>query len=141
MTPGNAGAANRLRPIARLSAEHFAAALAAAVQAEALLPLFETCHPDDPRPRLAVAAIRAFAEGHRTLGMREVRRLALDAHAAARTATSDSARFAARAAGQAIATWHAPGHAAAVPYYAAKASAAASGVKPARGRRPSSTPR
>lgn len=113
------------QPIARLSPAHFAAALAAAEGAEALLPLYEASHPDDPRPRLAVEAIRAFAEGRRSLGMNEVRRLALDAHAAARAAASGSARFAARAAGQAVATWHVPGHADAVPLYAAKAHAAA----------------
>ena len=53
--------------------------------------------------------------------MREVRKLSLDAHAAARKAKSNAARFAARAAGQAVATWHVPTHAMAVPIYAAKA--------------------
>ena len=53
--------------------------------------------------------------------MREVRKFALDAHAAARKAKSDAARFAARAAGQAVATWHAPTHAMAVPMYVQKA--------------------
>lgn len=135
------GTSGRRVAITRLSPDHFAAARGAAEGAEALLPLYEASHPDDPRPRLAVAAIRAFAEGRRTLGMKEVRRLALDAHAAARAAATDSARFAARAAGQAIATWHAPDHAAAVPLYAAKARAAAAGLKPPPLRRSSSRPR
>jgi len=49
---------------------------------------------------------------------REVRELSLGAHAAARQAKSDAARFAARA----IATWHVPTHAMAVPMYVAKAT-------------------
>jgi hypothetical protein len=56
--------------------------------------------------------------------MAEVRKLSLDAHAAARGAKTDAARFAARAAGQAVATWHVPTHALAVPIYARKAKEA-----------------
>ena len=54
----------------------------------------------------------------------EVRKLSLNSHAAARAAKTDAARFAARAAGQAVATWHVPTHAMGAPIYARKAIAA-----------------
>jgi len=53
--------------------------------------------------------------------MADVRKLSLDAHAAARAAKTDAAKFAARAAGQAVATWYVPTHAMAVPMYVQKA--------------------
>ena len=95
--------------------------LKAAGDAARVLPIFEKERPKDKRPRLAIDAIRAWAEGKRTLGMKEVRKLSLDSHAAAREAKSDASRFAARAAGQAVATWHVPTHAMGAPAYAAKA--------------------
>ena len=95
-------------------------ALRAASDAERVLPLFEKEYPKDKRPRKAIEAIRAWAQGELELGMAKVRKLSLDSHAAARGAKDDAARFAARAAGQAVATWHAPNHALAVPYYARK---------------------
>ncbi|NTV22514.1 MAG: hypothetical protein HGB03_03040 [Candidatus Yonathbacteria bacterium] len=95
--------------------------LKAAQEAERVLPLFEREHPGDSRPRKAIEALRSWAEGKRALNMKEVRTLSLDAHAAAREATSDAARHAARAAGQAIATWHVPTHALGAFSYAAKA--------------------
>lgn len=98
--------------------------LKAAGEAERVLKFFEREHPEDPRPRAAIDALYAWAVGERTLGMKEVRRLALDCHAAARESGSDAARFAARAAGQAIATWHVPTHALAAFAYAAKADCA-----------------
>jgi hypothetical protein len=61
--------------------------------------------------------------------MHATRRLSLDAHAAARAAKSESARFAARAAGHAVATWHVPTHALGAPLYAGKARAAAAEEK------------
>jgi len=79
-----------------------------------------------------IEAIRAWAKGQRKLGMAEVRKLSLDAHAAAREAGTDAATFAARAAGQAVATWHVPTHAAGAPAYAAKAVAAAEGRQPGK---------
>jgi hypothetical protein len=96
-------------------------ALKAANEAERVLPIFEKEHPDDDRPRQAIEAIMGWAQGKRELGMAEVRKLSLGSHAAAREAKSDAARFAARAAGQAVATWHVPTHAMAVPYYVCKA--------------------
>jgi len=96
-------------------------ALKAAKEAERVLPIFEIERPNDDRPRKAIEAIRAWAQGKRTLGMKEVRTLSLGSHAAAREARTDAARFAARAAGHAVATWHVPTHAMAVPAYVCKA--------------------
>ncbi|HII71209.1 TPA: hypothetical protein HA265_00460 [Candidatus Woesearchaeota archaeon] len=95
--------------------------LKAAKEAERVLPIFEKECPKDNRPRQAIEAIKAWAEGKRKLGMEEVRRLSLGSHAAARKAKSDAARFAARAAGHAVATWHVPTHALGAPMYAQKA--------------------
>jgi hypothetical protein len=108
-------------PLERNSRYHRRFALLAAIQAERVLPIFEKEHPRDHRPRRAIAAIRAWAQGKRELGMAEVRKLSLSAHAAAREAKSDAARFAARAAGHAVATWHVPTHAMGAPMYACKA--------------------
>lgn len=105
----------------RNSRYHRRFALLAAAQAERVLPLFENASPKDRRPRQAIEAIRAWAQGERELGMAAVRKLSLGSHAAARKAKSDAARFAARAAGHAVATWHAPTHAMGVPIYVCKA--------------------
>lgn len=86
-----------------------------------MLPLFEQERPKDPRPRRAIEAIRAWAKGKRKLGMAEVRRLSLGSHAAARACKTAAAQFAARAAGHAVAIWHAPAHAMGVPIYACMA--------------------
>lgn len=112
------------RSVTRNSDYHKIFALKAAKEASRVLAYFEKEKPNDDRPRQAIEAIRAWAEGQRELGMAEVRRLSLGAHAAARGAKSDAATFAARAAGQAVATWHVPTHAMAVPYYVCKAIAA-----------------
>jgi hypothetical protein len=96
--------------------------LKAADVAESVLPFFEKKYPRDKRPRKAIEAARAWARGKITLGMTDVRKLALAAHAAARKAKENSAaRFTARAAGHAIATWHVPSHARGAKYYATKA--------------------
>ncbi len=110
--------------VSRNSSYHRIFALKAAIEAERVLPLFEHERPHDRRPNLAIKAIKAWANGKKKLRMAEVRKLSLDAHAAARACESDSATFAARAAGQAVATWHVPTHAMAVPKYAYKAVAA-----------------
>jgi hypothetical protein len=96
-------------------------ALKAAQEAARVLPIFERARPGDERPRRAIAAIKAWAQKKRQLGMAEVRKLALDSHAAARATKNEPARHAARAAGHAVATWHAPTHALAVPMYVWKA--------------------
>ena len=110
--------------VARNSSEHRSWAIEAANQAARVLPFFEKEQLDDNRPRQAIEAVRAWAQGKRMLGMEEVRTLSLASHAAAREAKTDAARFAARAAGHAVATWHVPTHATAVPGYARKAIAA-----------------
>jgi len=109
------------RSIARDSRNHRRFALLAAKEAEQVLGLFERERPKDHRPRRAIEGIKAWAEGSRVLGMAEVRKLSLGSHAAAREARSEAARFAARAAGQAVATWHVPTHAMGASMYACKA--------------------
>src|SRR3970040_2493278 len=109
------------RSVERNSRYHRRFALLAAKEAERVLPIFERERPKDNRPRQAIEAIRAWAQGKRDLGMAEVRKLSLGSHAAAREAKSDAARFAARAAGQAVATWHVPTHAMGAGMYAFKA--------------------
>jgi hypothetical protein len=110
--------------LARNSRYHRLFALKAANEAERVLHFFEEQHPNDNRPRKAILAIRSWAQGKRELGMKEVRKLSLDSHAAARKAKSDVARFAARAAGHAVATWHVPTHALGAFSYAGKATIA-----------------
>ena len=83
--------------------------------------MFEKERPNDDRPRKAIKSLTGWAEGTKKLGMKEVRKLSLDAHAAARDAKTDAARFAAHAAGQAVATWHVPTHALAAFGYAGRA--------------------
>ena len=95
--------------------------LKAANEAARVLRYFEAERPDDKRPRKAIIAIREWAEDKRTLGMKAVRKLSLDAHAAARDAKSDVAKYAAHAAGQAVGTWHAPAHALGAFGYAGRA--------------------
>jgi hypothetical protein len=119
------------RSVERNSRYHRLLALKAANEAERVLPIFEKESPSDARPRQAIEAIRAWAQGSLELGMAEVRKLSLGSHAAAREAKSDAARFAARAAGQAVATWHVPTHAMAVPAYVCK-TIAASKNKPSK---------
>ena len=95
--------------------------LKAAKEAGRVLNYFEQERPQDRRPRDAIEAIREWAEGKRTLGMKEVRTLSLAAHAAARDVQSDAAKFAAHAAGQAVGSWHAPAHALGAFGYAGRA--------------------
>ncbi len=90
--------------------------------AERVLPYFETERPDDARPRVAIEAARAWADGEVTVG--EVIQLGRAAHAAARETEGTAAREAARAAGHAVATGHVDGHAIGAPNYALKAVAA-----------------
>lgn len=109
-----------LRQTARNSRAHRQLALKAARDAGKVLHFFEKENPKDGRPRMAIDSLKAWASGKIELGMAEVRRLSLGSHAAARAAKTDNARFAARAAGQAVATWHVPRHALGVKYYSDK---------------------
>ena len=120
--------------VLRNSDYHRLFALKAAKDAERVLPFFEAERPGDRRPRRAIEAIRDWALGKLELRLAEVRKLSLGSHAAARASKSEAARYAARAAGQAVATWHVPTHAMAVPAYAWRAIAA-NKTEPSRKRR------
>jgi predicted HAD superfamily Cof-like phosphohydrolase len=98
--------------------------LKAANEVERLLPIFEKENPADRRPREAVEAIKAWALGEQKLGMAEVRKLSLGAHAAARQVKSEAAKYVAHAAGQAVGTWHVPTHALGAFGYAGRARVA-----------------
>jgi hypothetical protein len=89
--------------------------------AERVLPYFEEKYPEDDRPRKAIGALREWIRTG-IFRMADVRKAALDAHAAAREAGEDNpARSAARAAGQAMATAHVPTHSIAAANYALQA--------------------
>jgi hypothetical protein len=93
--------------------------------AERVLPFFEKAYPKDDRPRKAIEACRTWVRTG-VFKMADIRGASLAAHAAARDAKeNDPACFAARAAGQAVATAHVPQHAFGGAYYALKAIAAA----------------
>jgi hypothetical protein len=70
-----------------------------AESAEAVLPVFEDAHPDDPRPRAALRAAWEFVDGAPRTALQ--RATSLEAHRAAREATTEAARLAARCAGDA----------------------------------------
>ena len=96
----------------------------AAACAERVLPLFEQAYPKDDRPRKAIEMCRTWVRTG-VFRMAEIRGASLAAHAAARDAKgNEAACFAARAAGQAVATAHVPQHAYGGAYYALKAIAA-----------------
>ncbi|MFC7403640.1 putative immunity protein [Georgenia alba] len=80
---------DELRAVARFVTRH----------AEEVLPVFERSVPEDPRPREAIEAARAFIDGERRT--RRQRVASLDAHRAARSAPTEAARLAARSAGDA----------------------------------------
>jgi hypothetical protein len=98
-------------------------AIWAADCAKRVLPFFENAYSNDNRPRKAIEACRKWARTG-IFKMADIRKVSLDAHAAARKAKeNDSACFAARAAGQAVATAHVPEHAFGAAYYALKIAA------------------
>lgn len=99
---------------------HHKLALWAANCAEHVLHIFEESHPDDKRPRLAIAALREWVRGERT--MVSCREAAFASHDAAREAKEPAAIAAARAAGQAVAIAHMYTHAPHSADYAAKAA-------------------
>ncbi|GAA1880471.1 hypothetical protein GCM10009836_72210 [Pseudonocardia ailaonensis] len=105
-------------------ADHHLLARWAAECAEHVLPLFESARPDDPRPREAIAAIRAWTRGEIT--MWESRTAGGHAMGAARELRG-SARHAAYAAGQAGVVAHVAEHDLGAAAYAIKAVRAASG--------------
>jgi hypothetical protein len=88
---------------------------------ERVLPCFEEKYPEDPRPRNAIDACRAWIHTG-VFNMAVIRKAALSAHAAAREAGEDNAaRSAARAAGHAVATAHVPTHSVGAANYALQA--------------------
>ena len=94
--------------------------------AERVLPLFEEKYPDDKRPRKALETLKDWMNTG-SFKMAVIRRASLDAHAAAKDAKEDYAKYAAHAAGQAIATAHVPTHALGSSVYAIRAVATYSG--------------
>ncbi|ORI14807.1 putative immunity protein [Rhodococcus sp. 1168] len=82
---------DELRVVARFAAD----------SAETVLLDFEAELPDDPRPRLALAAALTFANGAPRTNLQ--RTTAFAAHRASKEATSETARLAAQACGDAAA--------------------------------------
>jgi hypothetical protein len=102
--------------------DHHLLALWAAACAEHVLPLFESAHPGDPRPRQAIEHARAWVRGEVT--MMESRAAGGHAMGAARDKRG-TARHAAYAAGQAGCVAHVAAHELGAAAYAIKAVRAA----------------
>jgi hypothetical protein len=102
--------------------DHRLLALWAATCAEHVLYLFESARPADPRPRQAIALVRAWVRGEIT--MTQARTAAGHAMGAARDLTG-AARHAAYAAGQTAAVSHVAAHELGAAAYAIKAARAA----------------
>lgn len=98
---------------------HRLLALWAAACAEHVLHLFEEQQPADPRPRQAIEAARAWADGR--MKTMQARAVGGDAMGAARPLRG-AARFAAYAAGQAACVGHVPEHDLGAAAYAIKAA-------------------
>lgn len=112
-------------------ADHRLLALWAAGCAEHVLHLFESAHPEDPRPRQAIEQVRAWTRGEIT--MTESRSAGGHAMAAARD-KQGAARHAAYAAGQAAAAAHVAAHELGAAAYAIKAVRAAASDDQTAGR-------
>lgn len=97
--------------------------------AEHVLPFFEKIYPKDNRPRQALEVLKNWIKTG-IFKMAEIQQASLAAHAAAREVKDNSvACFAARAAGQAVATAHVPQHAFGSAYYALKTVMATNPIK------------
>ncbi|WOC14017.1 putative immunity protein [Gordonia sp. MP11Mi] len=113
-----------LRAVARYVAE----------SAEDVLRVFESTCPDDPRPRAAIDAAWEFANGARRTKLQRI--TSLDAHRAAKSAPTETARLAAQAAGDAasaaylhpISKGHQVGHILRAPANAARIAEIESGT-------------
>lgn len=103
-------------------ADHYLLATWAAVCAEHTLHFFEEARPGDDRPRYALEQSHAWIRGE--IGMRQARKTAYDANAAARE-VSGAAKYAAYAAGQAVAVAHVAAHELGAAAYAIRAAQAA----------------
>ena len=104
----------------------------AAVCAEHVLPLFEQEQPRDTRPRDAIEVGRGWIRGE--VPMREAHNTAFVANAAAR-GLPDPAKYAALAAGQAVAVAHVAAHDLGAAAYAIRAAAASVGASEAESAR------
>ena len=102
--------------------DHHLLAIWAALCAEHVLPLFEAIHPEDTRPREAIAQVRAWTRGE--VGMMQSRAAGGHAMGAARPLRG-AARFAAYAARQAACVPHVAEHDLGAAAYAIKAVRAA----------------
>lgn len=113
--------------------DHRLLAMWAAECAEHVLYLFESVQPSDPRPRRTIESARAWARGEMTMSQA---RANAGANAAARELTG-AARYAAYAAGQAVAVSHVAAHELGAAAYAIKAvrAAAPDGEEANAGRR------
>ena len=100
-------------------ADHRLLALWAGACAGHVLPLFEASRPGDDRPRRAIEQTTAWVRGEIT--MTQARVAAFHANAAARDLTGPP-RFAAYAAGQAVAVAHVAAHYLGAAAYALKAA-------------------
>jgi hypothetical protein len=103
-------------------AHHHLLALWAATCAEHVLHFFEEARPDDDRPRRVIELARAWTRGE--IPMRQAHKAAFTANAAARD-LSGAAKFAAYAAGQAVAVAHVAAHELGAAAYAIRAAQAA----------------
>nr|WP_229312260.1 hypothetical protein [Larkinella punicea] len=97
---------------------HHQLALWAATCAEHVLPLFEQADSEDERPRKAIELTRAWVKGE--ISMKQAHQAAFAANAAAK-GMPDAARFAALAAGQAVAVAHVAAHQLGAAAYAIRA--------------------
>ncbi|NEC64791.1 putative immunity protein [Streptomyces sp. SID9727] len=120
-----------LRVVARYAAE----------AAQGVLAVFEDAHPDDGRPRAALAAAREFIDGAPRTRLQRV--ASMDAHRAARDVATEAARLAAQAAGDAasaaylhpIAKAHQVGHILRAAANAARIAEIEAGEDPEAGNR------
>ena len=94
--------------------------------AERVLPLFEAKYPCDVRPRKALETLKEWV-GSGVFRMSVIRKASLDAHAAAKDVEEDYVKYAAHAAGQAVATAHVATHALGGSVYAIRAVVAYTG--------------
>ncbi|MFD2570306.1 putative immunity protein [Spirosoma soli] len=97
---------------------HQLLAVWAATCAEHVLHLFEQANPNDKRPREAIALTRAWVNGE--IPMKQAHKAAFVANAAAK-GMPDAAKFAALAAGQAVAVAHVAAHELGAAAYAIRA--------------------
>ncbi|WP_460976434.1 putative immunity protein [Spirosoma knui] len=97
---------------------HHLLALWAATCAEHVLHLFEQANSNDKRPRQAIALTRAWVDGEIT--MKQAHQAAFASNAAGK-GMPDAARFAALAAGQAVAVAHVAAHELGAAAYAIRA--------------------